>query len=81
MAVKDGISPEPLAAKPIAVFEFVHVKLAPEGVLTKFVAGITVVLQATILLGTATETTAPETIVIVVVLCEGQGALVINVSV
>ena len=40
VAVNDGTFPEPLAAKPIAGLEFVHVMLAPDGELTKFVAEI-----------------------------------------
>ena len=37
-AVKLGTFPLPLAAKPIAVLVFVHVKVAPAGVPTKLVA-------------------------------------------
>ena len=35
-AFQAGIFPEPLAARPILVFEFVQVKEAPGGTLTKF---------------------------------------------
>ena len=35
-AVKDGILPVPLAANPIEVLEFVHVKFAPTGALVRF---------------------------------------------
>ena len=34
VAVKAGVLPVPLPAKPIAVLELVHVKVAPAGVLT-----------------------------------------------
>ena len=39
-AVKAGTFPVPLAAKPIAVLEFVQVYVAPEGVLEKLLAPI-----------------------------------------
>ena len=54
VAVNEGILPELLAAKPIAVFEFVHVKLAPTGELKKFVATTVPLLHITIFAGTYT---------------------------
>lgn len=39
VAVKAGVLVAPLAPKPIAVLELVHVKVAPAGVLTKVLAG------------------------------------------
>jgi hypothetical protein len=53
-AVKAGMSPEPLAAKPIAVLSLVHVKVPPTGVLIKFVAAIAPLLHTTMFDGTAT---------------------------
>ena len=44
----------PLAAKPIAGFEFVQAKVPPVGVLTKVVAATLALLQATTLEGTET---------------------------
>ena len=40
VAVKDGISPEPLAARPIAVLLFVHVKVVPLTGPDKVVTGV-----------------------------------------
>lgn len=54
VAVKLGIFPVPLAANPIVVFEFVHTKLAPEGLLTKVVAETVVLLQTLLFEGTVT---------------------------
>jgi hypothetical protein len=48
VAVKLGIFPDPLAASPIAVFEFVQVKFAPMGLLTKEGTEITFPLQSVI---------------------------------
>jgi hypothetical protein len=39
VAVKAGTLPAPLAARPIAVFEFVHVNVAPAGELVKLFTG------------------------------------------
>ena len=55
VAVNDAILPEPLAARPIAVLELVHVKVPPEGVLVKLVAATVPLLQTEILAGTVTE--------------------------
>lgn len=54
VAVKTGISPLPLEPMPIDVFEFVHKKVPPIGVLAKLVVGITVLLHETIFVGTVT---------------------------
>jgi hypothetical protein len=54
VAVNEGISPEPLAAKPIDVLEFVQVKVAPVGVLAKFVAATEIPLTTEIFVGTVT---------------------------
>jgi len=54
IAVNEGTSPVPLAANPTEVFEFVHVNVPPAGVLVKFVAGITALLQTIIGAGTVT---------------------------
>lgn len=51
-AVKLPMSPEPLAARPIAVFEFVHVNVAPAGMLLKLVAATVPLAQSVILAGT-----------------------------
>ncbi len=54
VAVNDAIFPDPLDARPIAVFEFVHVQDPPVGVVAKVVAGMTSFLQTVILDGTET---------------------------
>lgn len=54
VAVNDAIFPEPPAANPIAVLEFVHAKVAPAGVLIKFVPAIISLLQTVVLAGTVT---------------------------
>jgi len=51
VAVKDGISPDPLEAKPIAVLVLVHVKVPPGGLLAKFVAGTEALLHIVKLAG------------------------------
>jgi hypothetical protein len=48
VAVNAGVSPAPLAARPIAVFEFVQANVAPAGVLTKAEGGIEVPSQTEI---------------------------------
>ena len=45
VAVNDGTLPEPLAASPIAVLLFVHVKVVPETEADKTVAGAVALLQ------------------------------------
>jgi hypothetical protein len=45
VAVNAGTVPEPLAARPIEVLEFVHVKVEPLGVLVKLFAGTLAPLQ------------------------------------
>lgn len=45
IAVKEGALPVPPAPRPIAVFEFVHEKVAPAGLLVKFVAATLSLLQ------------------------------------
>jgi hypothetical protein len=45
VAVNAGTSPEPLAARPIAVLLFVHVKLVPLTGPVKVVAGAVALLQ------------------------------------
>ena len=47
VAVKIGVLVTPLAAKPIAVFEFVHVNEAPAGVLANVFAGTEAPAQTT----------------------------------
>ena len=54
VAVNEAIFPDPLAAKPIAVLEFVQVNVPPAGVLTKVVAAIEPLLQTAMFAGTAT---------------------------
>ena len=54
VAVNAGMSPVLLAPKPIVTSEFVHKKIPPEGVLTKFVASTAPLLQTTIFAGTVT---------------------------
>ena len=54
VALNEAILPDPLAARPIAVFEFVHVKVPPAGVLTKLVAAMAALLQTVIFEGTVT---------------------------
>jgi hypothetical protein len=54
VAVNEAIFPDPLAAKPMPVLEFVHEKVPPEGVLTKVVAAIEPLLQTVIFAGTVT---------------------------
>jgi len=53
-ALKPGIFPEPLAPIPMAVFEFVQVKVPPVGVLTKLVAETVPLLQIIMFAGTVT---------------------------
>ncbi len=57
VAVNDGTFPKPLATKPIAVLEFVQAKVAPVGVLTKFVVAtiaplVTAMFAGTVRVGT-----------------------------
>jgi hypothetical protein len=54
VAVKEEISPVPLAPNPIAVLEFVHAKVPPVGVVPKVVAGIRSLLHTEIFAGTVT---------------------------
>lgn len=54
VAVNAEMLPMPFAANPIAVFELVHVKVPPAGLLTKLVAATLPLLQITILVGTVT---------------------------
>ena len=54
VAVKLGTFPLPLAAKPIAVLEFVQVNVVPEGVPTKLVAEIRTPEHTEKFAGTAT---------------------------
>jgi hypothetical protein len=42
VAVNPGVPPVPLAARPIAVLEFVQLKVAPAGVLTNVLAAMAV---------------------------------------
>jgi hypothetical protein len=53
-ATNPGMLPVPLAAIPIAVFEFVHVNVPPPGILLKFAVGIVLPLQTAISAGTFT---------------------------
>ncbi len=57
VAVNAGTFPDPLAAKPMAVLEFVQVKAAPVGVLVKFVAVTEIPLTTSKFAGTATVDT------------------------
>ena len=52
IAVKKGTFPNPLAARPIAVFEFVQVNVAPVGELLNDVSGTVAPGQTTELEGT-----------------------------
>jgi len=52
--VKEGVFPVPLAARPIAVLEFVHAKVVPGVVLVKLEAGIVTPLQTVMIAGTTT---------------------------
>jgi len=52
VAVNEAISPVPLEANPIAVLEFVHVKVPPVGILVKVVAGTVPELQIDMFEGT-----------------------------
>jgi hypothetical protein len=54
VAVNDGILPEPLPPRPIAMLEFVHVNVPPAGVLAKFVAGTVPLLHTVMSAGTVT---------------------------
>jgi hypothetical protein len=54
VAVNDGIFPEPLAAKPIAVLEFVQVNEPPAGELAKFVVATEPLLSKVLFAGTVT---------------------------
>jgi hypothetical protein len=55
VAVNPGILVRPLPARPMAVLEFVQVKLAPAGLLTKVFAGIATPAQAVMLDSATTE--------------------------
>lgn len=62
VAVKDGVLPVPLAARPMAALELVHAKVAPVGVLVKLLAGTgppahTVIFAGTVTVGTGLTTT------------------------
>jgi len=48
VAENEGMFPDPLADKPMAVLELLQVKVPPDGVVTKFVAG-TVLLWHTVM--------------------------------
>ena len=52
VAVNVGTLPVPLRTNPIDESEFVHEKLPPAGVLTKFVAATIALLQTVIFAGT-----------------------------
>jgi len=54
VAVKAGISPVPLAAIPIAVFELVHENVPPAGVLVKLEAVTEPLLHTVMSAGTVT---------------------------
>ena len=54
VAVNEETFPEPPATKPIAVLEFVQAKVAPVGVLTKFVAATAIPLTTSKFAGTVT---------------------------
>jgi hypothetical protein len=54
VAINEAIFPDPLAAIPIDVLEFVQVKVPPAGVLIKFVAAIVPLLQRAMFNGTVT---------------------------
>jgi hypothetical protein len=54
VAVNEGVFPVPLAAKPMAVLEFVHAKVAPAGVLEYEEAATVPPLQTVIFAGTVT---------------------------
>jgi hypothetical protein len=53
-AVKLGVLPLPLAARPIAVFEFVHANVVPATLLVNADAGTEAPLQTVMFAGTTT---------------------------
>jgi hypothetical protein len=64
VAVNAGTVPVPLAPRPIAVLEFVQLKIAPAGVLVKDVAGMSVPAQTdtgagAVIVGTGFTVTVP----------------------
>ena len=76
-AVNGGIFPDPLAAKPIEVFEFTQLIVAPAGVLLRVIGATVPPLQTEILEGCAA--TGDALIVMVVLLLEGQIPFVVKV--
>ena len=54
VATKPAMFPVPLDPNPIAVLSFVHAKVPPPGVLTKFVAATAPLLHTTTFAGTVT---------------------------
>jgi hypothetical protein len=66
VAVNEGILPEPLAPRPIAVFEFVQVYVAPVVVLVKFIAATVPLLHAVMFAGWVTKANGFTVIVYVV---------------
>lgn len=79
VAVNEGMLPVPLAANPMAVLEFVHVYVAPGGVLVKLVAATVLLLHTTILAGTVAV--GVKLILSVVLLLAGHVPFVVNVIV
>lgn len=57
IAVKDAISPDPLAPSPIVELEFVQVNVLPAGLLVKLVEGTTPLLQMFMFAGTFADGT------------------------
>ena len=55
VAVNTGVFPVPLAAKPIAVFEFVHANIAPAGVLASADAATDAPLHTVMFVGGVTD--------------------------
>jgi hypothetical protein len=68
----DGTFPAPPAARPIAVFEFVQLNVAPAGVLAKALAGIVAPAQ-TVMLGIGVTTGFGLTVIVYVSGIPGQG--------
>lgn len=65
VAVKASMFAFPVAAKPIAVFEFVQVKVAPVGTVVKTAAGIVAPAHTVVFVGTVTTGGVPIVMVCV----------------
>jgi hypothetical protein len=76
VAVKAGVFPVPFAAKPIAVFEFAHEKVAPAGLLIKLEVETVVPAHRVMFEGTVTVETG---FLVTVIALEVAAAVVIHV--